>query len=547
MRLPRLPFGIQHAQPQIIRFLGLNLTPNTQEGEFSDMRGIQTSYYPCLRPRNQREQYTTYTNVQDVYAWDRHLYVVDDLGASGVKIKKDGVSIGSLTTGGKKLMAVINSKLVVYPDKLVVDLSAGTVSSLITTTETYASGSWSITISNDSGTNYVIINATGIGNAFKPGDAVELSATGLYAAHQIVQTPGAENADAILLLADGITMNSPSGALTARTPIPDLDFICSSGNRIWGVNNSDNTIYASALGDPSDFFRYGLGDIGPYAVTVGSGGPFTGICEYDNAVCVWKEKILHKVLGSFPSEFYMDDSTIDGVQEGSERSLVVINETLYYKGVNGVYQYAGGRPQSISYNLGTGIFTGGVGGTDGSKYYLNMTDPAGDAHLYTYDLKHGLWSIEGLEGEDAYTAMANLDNQLHMVYELVTPPAEDAPPGTEPTVTGKLRRLTGSGPLSTTSWYCEFVPFYEDMFNRKGYLRLLIRMDMTSGSTVAVKVKEDNRAWKTVWTQTAVNDVPVMIPLRLGRCDKFTLRIEGTGDVLIRTVGRDYVVGSVIN
>ena len=538
MILPELPYmtgkkRIPHYEPQIVRFLGLNLTPNTQEGEFADMRGISSSKYPLITQRPQRQRYVAYTDVVDAYAWDGDLYVIDDMGEQGVKLKKNTTVISTIPTAGPKAIAVINSKMVIYPDKILVNLETGEVESLITVNETYASGTWSIVVSNDSVTNYVIVNAPGIGDAFKPGDAVELSATGLFAAHQVVQTATVESANSILLLADGITMASPSGALTARTPIPDLDFICSSGNRIWGCNNSDNTIYASALGDPTDFFRYGLGDIGPYATTVGSEGPFTGICEYNNAVCVWKEKILHRILGKYPSEYYMDDSTIDGVQQGSERSLTIVGQTLYYKGVHGVYIYTGGRPQLISYNLGTGIYTNGVGGTDGYRYYIDMTGPDGETHLYAYDIKHNLWTIEGVDGEGTYTTMLNHDNQLHAIRV-----SDDV---------GSLLYFEPGIVYPTVQWYCEFVPFYEDVFNRKGYLRLLIRMDMTSGSSVTVKVKEDERTWKTVWEQTAVNDVPVMVPLRLGRCDKFTLRIEGVGEVVIRAVGREYVTGSVIN
>ena len=162
-----------------------------------------------------------------------------------------------------------------------------------------------------------------------------------------------------------------------------------------------------------------------------------------------------------------------------------------------------------------------------------MTGPDGETHLYAYDIKHNLWTIEGVDGEGTYTTMLNHDNQLHAIRV-----SDDV---------GSLLYFEPGIVYPTVQWYCEFVPFYEDVFNRKGYLRLLIRMDMTSGSSVTVKVKEDERTWKTVWEQTAVNDVPVMVPLRLGRCDKFTLRIEGVGEVVIRAVGREYVTGSVIN
>ncbi|MBQ4436670.1 MAG: hypothetical protein IJK86_03840 [Lachnospiraceae bacterium] len=535
MKLPKLPFTIQHRKEDTIQFFGLNLTQNTREGEFADMGGLSTSNYPVITQRPMRGQYTTYHDVQDVYVWDGHLYVIDNIYDAPLYkpiLKKDGVDIYDIAlTSGTKQMAVINSKLVIFPDKVYYDMITGDIVPFVELD--WTATTWDIIISGSSET--FSLKAEGIASKVKAGDVIDIQAQGLTARRAVVQGVSAGQTpadDAIGLLKSAVTFDPPySGSLNIKGSFPDLDFICSSGNRIWGCNIEENTIYASALGDPTDFFRYSLGDIGPYAVTVGSEGPFTGICEYNGTVCAWKEKILHKILGKFPSEYYMDDSNIDGLQKGSERSLTVIDQTLYYKGINGVYAYTGGRPQSISYNLGNGIYTNAVGGTDGLKYYIGMTNPAGVSHLYAYDLKHGFWAIEDVGGE-SYTAMTNKDNQLHMVFQ------QDG--------IGKLRRVE-QGVLESQQWFGEFVPTYENIFNRKGYLRLLIRMTMTAGSTVTVKVKEDDGAWKTVWQQTAANLVPVMVPVRLGRCDKYTLRLEGTGEVTIRAIGREYVTGSVIN
>lgn len=531
MRLPFLPRQIRHTKPQMLQFLGLNLTANTREGEFSDMRGLSTSNYPLITQRTRRTQINdVYTDAHEIFAWDRHLFVVDNIDPIKKVLKRDEEIISDIAlSDGPKAMAVINSKLCVWPDKIYYDLTDDTAHSLVTTD--WWTDTWNIVTPANS--SFFILQATGIGAQVKPGDVIDITTTGLTAKRAVVQTAPSPSDDAIVLLWSAVEYNPPaSGRLYIKTPIPDLDFICSSNNRIWGCNIAENTIYASALGDPADFYKYSAGDIGPYAVTVGTEGAFTGICEYNDAVCVWKEKTLHKIMGNFPSEYYMDDSTIDGVQVGSEKSLTVINQTLYYKGVHGVYAYTGGRPQSISYNLGHGIYTDAVGGTDGTKYYINMTNPAGDTHMYVYDLEHNLWAIEDVENDETVTAMANLDGRLYMVYQL--------------NGVGKVRYIN-DGVVPIQRWWGEFVPFYENMFNRKGYLRLLIRMDMTAESSVVIKVKEDEGEWKTVWEQSTKKTVPVMVPLKLGRCDKFQLRIEGTGEVTIRAIGREYVTGSVIN
>lgn len=438
MRLPGLPNRIQHRPVQTVQFLGLNLTNNTKDGEFADELGLTTTNYPYLTQIPQRSAVTGYTSPTDVYVWDGDLFVVD-----GTSLKKNGVSLGEVTAGVKQ-MAVINTKLVIFPDKKYVDLTTGTLSSL-------GSG------------------------------------------------------------------------------IPDLDFICSCNNRIWGVSNSTKTIYASALGDPTDFTTYTT-EAGAYAVAVGSEGDWTGICDYGGNVCCWKENILHKIMGSYPSEYYMIDSNIYGVQKGSEKSLVVINDMLYYKGVFGVYVYGGNQPQLISYNLGTGTFTEAVGGTDGRKYYLNMKNSSNVYKLYAYDLVHGLWMAEENGKMDA---IANLNKTVYLLYN---------------TGSSTSIKTIGTAVGSSQAWHGEFVPYTEEMFYRKGYLKILLRMDMTSGSSITVKVKEDNAAqFRTAYTRSTVNKSTVMIPLRLGRCDRFTLRLEGTGAVTVRTLGREHVTGSEIN
>ena len=65
--------------------------------------------------------------------------------------------------------------------------------------------------------------------------------------------------------------------------MPDLDFICESENRLWGCSNETRTIYASALGDPTNFFSYQGLSTDSYAVAVGSEG--RGLSAAVLAVC----------------------------------------------------------------------------------------------------------------------------------------------------------------------------------------------------------------------------------------------------------------------
>ena len=501
MRLPSLPNRIRHNPVQTLAFLGLNKTNNTRDGEFSDTLGLSSSEYPFIRPITTRTQ-QEYTSPSDVYIWDDDIYVVD-----GTSLKKNGTTIATVTAG-KKQMAVINTKLVIYPDTIYIDLTDDSSHNLVAHNENYSSA----TVTHNS------VTATGIGSVFAEGDTVDLTGTGITGKRIVVQEVEANK----LIFVDNAISGTLSGSLTVTSSVPELDFICSSNNRIWGVCNADNTVYASALGDPTDFFTYG-GESGPYSVAIGSEGDFTGICDYGGAVCVWKEYMLHKILGSYPSEYYMIDNPVYGVQKGSERSLVIINNILYYKGVFGVYQYGGNRPVSISQALGDEIYTGAVAGTDGRKYYICMAS-GGDYSLYAYDLDHGLWMRE----EDVQIeAMANAGTNVYYLSDAVY--------------------LIGDTIDSDQEWTCTFCLYTENMFNRKGYLKLLLRLDMMTGSELDIYVKEDRRDFHLAFHRDATNKCTLTVPLRLGRCDRFEVKFTGVGDVMIRAAGREFVTGSDIN
>lgn len=316
---------------------------------------------------------------------------------------------------------------------------------------------------------------------------------------------------------------------TISKKVPELDYICESNNRLWGVNNEDRTIYASALGLPGRLYDYS-GDAGAWTVAVGSEGDFTGICAYGGAVCCWKERHLHKVLGDYPSEYYTAERELSGVQAGSDRSLVNINDALYYKGVDGVYVYGGGSPTLVSAVFGVHRYADAAAGSDGTTYRISMTD--GTAwHLMTFDTLQGLWIRE--DGTHA-TAFALAGRVLHMlkadgsVWQLDT--AE--------------KDTTTAGTQTAVAWSATFAPFEErDAHERKSYLRLLLRAE-TAGTAVTIEASYDGGSWKTVNTLGA-GVTTAVIPVWPNRIDRLKLRLTGTAPAAILSLARELTAGSI--
>lgn len=331
---------------------------------------------------------------------------------------------------------------------------------------------------------------------------------------------------------------------TIKRIVPDLDYICESNNRLWGViNKQNNRIYdadtgeykeytsrvicASALGLPGRFYEFSGVDTDSYQVAVASEGDFTGICSF-GGVCCWKEKKLYKILGDYPSNYYMNEYDVAGVEKGSSRSVQIMNETIYYKGVHGVYAYQGGVPSLISSEFGTRRFTDGIAGNNGLGYYLSVLDEEKKPVLFVYNLLNGFWVKEDNIRADAF---ASIGNSMYML-------------------TDGAVYLTGTADKVGFNWMAEFTPLdetdYVGTIAKKGYTKLIIRYDMAKGSRIRIEVREDVGQWKTVYTQGAKKELTQVVPVRLGRCDRCAIRISGHGEVKIRDIVREFRVGSEV-
>ena len=182
---------------------------------------------------------------------------------------------------------------------------------------------------------------------------------------------------------------------------PKMDHICQFKNRIWGCRYGENDreefvneIYASALGDPLNFFRMEVTAADSYVAPVGTGEEFTGMCAMEDYLLIFKEDRIYVVSGTEPANFRLREVTGPGVQAGSAKSAVMIGGACYYKSPHGVmritpYNY----PTCISDALGPDVWSDAIGGTDGRNYYISMVRD-GVRELYQYHIALGMWTKE---------------------------------------------------------------------------------------------------------------------------------------------------------
>lgn len=287
----------------------------------------------------------------------------------------------------------------------------------------------------------------------------------------------------------------------------------------------ENTIWASALGDPLTFYNYDGLSTDSYAVAVGSEGKFTGCCAYSSNVLFFKENALHKLLGSEPSEYRIYTYTVPGVQEGSADSLAVVNEVLYYKGTAGVYAYTGGAPTLSSENFGVRRFGSACAGTDGQNYCISMQDLDDQTWgLYVFDTLRGVWLRE--DGSHAL-GFVRVDGGLCFLSG-----------------DGKLCKMgQDDGEEGGLVWEAVLAPFDWQAPERKTYTRMYIQAELEAGAFLKVEAREDSRPWKQIAIHHAAQRKNFAVPIAPGRCDTLQIRLSGKGRCLVRQVTREFVVG----
>lgn len=409
-------------------------------------------------------------------------------------------------------------------------------------------------------TSYVKITASNIGKDFKKLDVVKISGvTGTYADTFNVDMCIWDRTNDSIIVTALINSTFTNSGITINKEVPDMDYICEHGNRLWGCSSSKHEIYASKLGDPTNFKSYIGTAADAYAVTVGTDGDFTGCVEHGGTVVFFKEKYIHKIYGVTPANFQVDTKPERGVQAGSYKSLKIISGVLYYKAVDGVVRYEGSYPVLISQNFGNVMYKNASAGAYKDKYYIrlsNINDSLNDHKLFVFDTTSGIWNVEDFLGDatdlDYFTTYKNRlimwDNREEKIM-----------------VEGSDRNFDGQTLAESTEeveWmWCSGL-IGAGMPLSKYISQILIRLEMELGAEISVMLEYDKSLSdffngeeathiKNEYAQSR-RDTPgytdlrtIELPIVPKRCDHMRIALKGKGMVKVYSISKQIEGGGV--
>ena len=554
-------------------FKGYNHNLRIGDGEFYDMKNLTAEGYPLLMPRGKRGLYATAQAPTGLIAKDALCYtdgryfVINehriDMGLN--EEPKQLVSMGAyviilpdkkyistidhsdrgnleaeFTTAGETVFTLCTEEGADYildhpASAYAPEAPADQALWLDTSTTPHSLKQWSeasglwVSIA----TTYVRIRHKGIGAAFSQYDGVSLSGLGDTALASlegaaVIWQKGEDYIVITGILDEAVTVAAP---ITVSRKMPLMDFVIESENRLWGCRygpSSDgkvvNEIYASKLGDFKNWNCFMGISTDSYAASLGTDGQFTGAITHLGYPLFFKENYIHKVYGSQPSNFQMQTTACRGVEKGSEKSLALVNETLFYKAPSGIVAYDGSLPREVSRALGPVSYHSAVAGSLGNCYYVSMARE-GQRHLFVYDTARGLWHRQDDLQVDAFCPCRG------ELYALC---------GNE------IWGLKGDGePEAAVSWMAETGPLGLSLPDMKYVSRLTVRLMLEPGARCSFYAQyEGESAWEPLFSLTGTHLRSFSIPIRPRRCDHMKLRLEGQGVAKLYSLTKTIEEGS---
>lgn len=546
MRLPKIKYASGIGKSKQTVFGGLNHSTGAGDGELWDMRNLTSDHYPVMATRAPRMKYRSLAAPGGLFSWDELCWV------DGTDFYFAGEVKGQVSEG-EKVFASMGAYIVIFPDKCCYNTETGEFRSM--------ESRWTGTVRFHSGTYAGVeayantLSAEGVNWAdyFSVGDAVEIDQEeSAFEGPPFPIDPlvireieydsdteeGSlrfyENSFTSLVQKQGeFEIGTQLNGVTVKRTVPDLKFLCENENRLWGC--TENTIYASKLGDIFNWNVYDGLETDAYAVDTGSAGAFTGCISYQGYPTFFKEDHIYKVYGSVPSNFEVMGGATLGLAEGSSRSLAVAGEVLCYLNRSGVMAYTGGIPQPMGAAFGTNRFRNAVGGSDGLKYYVSMLSEEGTWGLYVYDTQRGLWHKED---ETHVIHFARWAGNLYFLNEQG-----------ELWITGNVQDPPADVTEETdVEWMAEFADFTADEPNKKGISKIQIRLELEQGAKAqAWLMCDSDGVWLPVGDALG-EDVKrsYYLPIIPRRADHYRLKITGTGGCRIHSIAREHYTGSAL-
>lgn len=564
-------------------FHGYNHNLRIAEGEFFDMKNLTADHFPMLATRRLRGTVAKYDNPAGIIAKDS-IAVVD---GSAVVYNGYRIDMGLSDVAPKQLVSM-GAYLVIFPDKKylntadiedhgdleatweagerIVSYAPCSVSgepyenTMIQANEPSnpsngdywvdTSGEQHVLMQYSSSsamwvqipTVYTKISATGIGELFMEYDGVTISGCRFTGDSSVVAQVEELNATKVIYKRDNdyiVVVGmldyafDQTGGVTVKRSVPDMDYVCEAGNRLWGckyglVNGEPiNELYGSKLGDFKNWNCFLGISTDSWAASVGSDGQFTAAVNYLGHPTFFKENVIHTISISSAGAHQVQETICSGVQKGSWLSPVVAGEILYYKGLTAIYAYDGSQPVRVSDQFGGVRYRNAVAGSVGGKYYISMQDDSNDWHLFCLDTAKGIWVRE-----DSTQAMmfAAADDDLYFLK-----------------TSGELVSVNGWAGTKEEDIQWEAVSGvqYYRYAGKKYVSRYNFRIKLDPEASVKLYIQYDSSGdWEERGTIYGGPLGTVTLPVIPRRCDHLQYKLVGNGEFRLFSIARIFEEGS---
>lgn len=337
----------------------------------------------------------------------------------------------------------------------------------------------------------------------------------------------------------GEVTDKTATGLTIVRDMPNIAYAVEWNNRVWGVSDVDNTIYASKLGDPTNWKYYQGTSMDSYYAEQASEGRWTGASKFGSHVLFFKERYIHRVYGSSPSSFQMSSIEAAGVKEGCYRSLATVNNILIYYSRNGFMGYYGENPEKISVPLGQINFEDVTAGYDGNKYYAHYKENGDAKTIAVFDTELGNWYLESCDSNQG--VIFNFKGFLwHYDYKDGTHDSLQ--------VINPYSNMTGALE-DDVEWYAIF-KFDELLDGQKVYSKFNARIQQYEGSRIEIAIALNSSDYESIreddWmiladhVQEEDADKVYIEPIVPRRCNNIYIRIGGIGNAIVKSLTRSY-------
>ncbi len=554
-------------------FGGYNHRVQTRDGAIWDEKNMCGEAYPAARSRPERRSVQLWGNanslrqISEAYAWDDTLYLLAftlsqdpctvTLYSFDPASDSDPVSLGTWQTLdfiSDRNFASIGPRLAIFPDGMIYDRDTGQIEEMNAVLTVPADEVEFSTFTPTKSIYAGQVNSTlriKISKKdrfpFRAGDTVKIRVTDeSFKPNEVTATVRevVRNSGFSYLVFYENTFSvtgEPAGTVTVERTA-HIDNAVECDGRLWGY--SGNYIYASALNDPFNWYRFDGLSTDSFVVEAPGGGEITGVISYLGAPYFFKETGIIRIYGSEPSEYVASMTECVGVRAGNARSLALVGGALYYNSKAGIMRYTGSTPALVSHAFGGKAYRYAVAGSDGLRYYVRLMDEqdGGTGNVWQYDPSLGEWFRFDTASYKSMTYNGTLwALDTYGVLSVLGASSADI----------ASWRLTDEAGFTSSVIFANIEGTYtsasRQYYGRKALSRIDLRMTLEAGVTAKVwilydaaqnDVRDVDKDWtllSTVRAQSAQCRT-VRVPVIPRRCDHFALRITTDGQWMLHSM-----------